>query len=264
MLLRSLVEKATCSLDFVDDEGNNLLHKAVIAGKKEIAIYISRHSKALATQWNIYGLAPVHLALLSNRPGLVETLIWITKSACEKFQDITTRDKLNLLQYTVSNSHPAIVKLYLNDFVDKKRSLPEIINECNELGQTTMHLAAASGYRETLAVLYNNGGDLSRRDYSNMLPFHHAISNGFLFTANFIANLMGKHPSSMINDDLKGSSCLLKACANSFDPVAVKSILRWKGDISKKDEEGNDAIYYAKKNMKISNELVEILLNYNK
>lgn len=263
MLLRSLVEKAACSLDLVDKEGNNLLHRAVIAGRKEIAKYISRLSEDLAIQLNIYGLAPVHLALLSNRPGLVEALLWITKSACDRFQDIKTRDDLNILQYTVKNSHPTIVKLYLSDFLGKKVSLSEMINECNELGQATMHLAAASGNRETLAVLYNNGGDLNMRDNEGMLPFHHAISNGFIFTAKFIANLMMKNPYLMINDDLNGSSCLLKACENSFDPVAVKSILRWKGDTLKTDKYGHDAIYYSKKNKKISKELVEILLNYN-
>jgi ankyrin repeat protein len=263
MLLRSLVEKAACSLDLVDKEGNNLLHRAVIAGRKEIAKYISRLSEDLAIQLNIYGLAPVHLALLSNRPGLVEALLWITKSACDRFQDIKTRDDLNLLQYTVKNSHPTIVKLYLSDFLGKKVSLSEMINECNELGQATMHLAAASGNRETLAVLYNNGGDLNMRDNEGMLPFHHAISNGFIFTAKFIANLMMKNPYLMINDDLNGSSCLLKACENSFDPVAVKNILRWKGDTLKTDKYGHDAIYYSKKNKKISKELVEILLNYN-
>lgn len=263
MLLRSLVKKAACSLDLVDKEGNNLLHRAVIAGRKEIAKYISRLSEDLAIQLNIYGLAPVHLALLSNRPGLVEALLWITKSACDRFQDIKTRDDLNLLQYTVKNSHPTIVKLYLSDFLGKKVSLSEMINECNELGQATMHLAAASGNRETLAVLYNNGGDLNMRDNEGMLPFHHAISNGFIFTAKFIANLMMKKPYLMINDDLNGSSCLLKACENSFDPVAVKSILRWKGDTLKTDKYGHNAIYYSKKNKKISKELVEILLNYN-
>lgn len=263
-LLKSLVEKATCSLDLVDEEGNNLLHRAVIAGRKEVAKYISMKSENLVTQWNIYGLAPVHLALLSNRPGLVEALLWITKRACEKLQDIKTKDDLNLLQYTVKNSHPTIVKLYLSDFLGKKRSLSEIINECNELGQTTMHLAAASGNRNSLAILYNNGGDLNKRDTEGMLPFHHAISNGFLFTATFIANLMDKHPSSMINDDLDGSSCLFKACENSFDPVAIKSILSWKGDIFKKDKEVNEAIDYASKNKKISNELIEILLKYKK
>ena len=251
-------------MDLVDEEGNNLLHRAVIAGSKEIAKYISKKSEELVTQWNIYGLAPVHLALLSNRPGLVEALLWISKNACGKFQDIKTRDDLNLLQYTVKNSHPTIVKLYLNDFVGKKRSLKDKINECNEQGQTTMHIAAASGNRETLAILYNNGGDLNKRDSEGMLPFHHAISNGFLFTAIFIANLMSKNPSSMINDDLNGSSCLLKSCEDSFDPIAVKNILRWKGDILKTDREGNDAIYYASKNKKISRELIEILLEYKK
>lgn len=265
-LLKSLVEKTACSLDLVDEEGNNLLHRAVIADRKEIAKYISKKCQDLVTQWNIYGLAPVHLALLSNRPGLVETLLWITKGVCEKFQDIKTRDNLNLLQYTVKNSHPMIVKLYLNDFIrgGTKKNLGNMINECNETGQTTMHLAAASGNRETLAILYNNGGDLSKRDFEGMLPFHHAISSGFLFTAIFISKLMDKKPSAMINDELNGSSCLLKACENSFDPIAVKSILRWQADIEKIDEFGHDSFYYASKNKKISKELIEILLKYKR
>ena len=38
-----------------------------------------------------------------------------------------------------------------------------------------MHLAAASGLRETLMLLYDHGGDLFKRDFDGMLPFHHAL-----------------------------------------------------------------------------------------
>lgn len=262
-LLKSLVEKAAYSLDLLptDEEGNNLLHRAVLTGRKEIVKYISKQCQSLTTQWNIYGLAPVHLALLSNRPGLVEALLWITRNKTnEKEKDIKTRDDLNILQYAVINSHPSIVKLYLNDFCGPNKAIQAKINESNEMGQTTLHLAAAQGSRETLAELFNHGGDLFIRDREGMLPFHHAISNGFLFTAKFIANLMNRRPSQMINDDLNGSSCLLKACANSFDPATVKNILKWGGDPLKVDKSGKDAFYYASNNPRISRELKEILL----
>jgi ankyrin repeat protein len=262
-LLKSLVEKTTCSLDLVDEEGNNLLHRAVIAGRKEMAKYISRKCDDLVTQWNIYGLAPVHLALLSNRPGLIEALLWITLGKSRKSQDIKTRDDLNLLQYIVKNSHPTILKLYFNNFAGKRRSLKEKINEGNEFGQTAMHLAAASGNREILAILYNNGGDLNVPDSEGMLPFHYAISNGFLFTTRFIATLMVKDPKEIMADNLiVASVCFHKACENSFDPIAVKSILRWNSTLLKTEKEVNDAIYYASKNKKLSRELIEILLEY--
>ena len=259
-LLKSLVEKADYSLEQVDEEGNNLLHRAVMAGRKEIAKYISRRCEDLMVQWNIYGLAPVHLALLSNRPGLVEALLWFTKSRDDKYKDIKTRDNLSLLQYMVKNSHPSIIKLYLNDFGGGSKSIKSKINEYNQLGQTAMHLAAASGLRETLMLLYDHGGDLFKRDFDGMLPFHHALSNGFLFTATFITKLMDKNPEEYINDEFSGStSCLLRACESSFDPATVKCIIKWGGNVNKKDMKGNDAIYYASNNKKISRELLKIL-----
>lgn len=259
-LLKSLIEKAAFSLDQVDEDGNNLLHRAVLAGRKEITKYISRKCENLMMQWNIYGLAPVHLALLSNRPRLVESFLWFTKRE-EKYKDIKTRDNLTLLQYMVKYSHPSIVKLYLNDFGGggMKKSLKSKINEPNIYGQTAMHVAGASGFRETITLLYEHGGDLFKRDSEGMLPFHHSLSNGFLFTATFIIRLMDKQPEDFINDDLKGSSCLLKSCKNSFDPSTVKMIIKWGGNVKKLDKEGKNAIYYASINSKISLELLEML-----
>lgn len=259
------MEKTSCSLDSVkDEEGNNLLHRAVLAGKKEIAKFISKHYQDLAVQWNSYGLAPVHLALLSNRPGLVDALLWICKGA--KYKDLKTRDHLSLLQYAAKNSHPTILKLYLSDFGGGNRqAIRAKINELNEDGLTALHLAAAMGNRETVAILHSNGGNLFQKDKMGMLPFHHSISNGFIFTARFIANLMQKSPCNMINDQfIDGSSCLLKACKNCFDPSAIKCILAWKGDILKTDMEGKDCFYYASLNKRISKELIEILLEFTR
>ena len=255
-LLKSLVEKASYSLEQVDEEGNNLLHRAVLAGRKEIAKYISKRCEYLMIQWNIYGLAPVHLALLSNRPGLVEALLWFTKRKDEQYKDIKTRDNLSLLQYMVKNSHPSIIKLYLNDFGGTNKCR---INESNDKGETSMHLAAASGFRETLLLLYEHGGDLFKRDLNGMLPFHHSLSNGFLFTATFITRLMKATPEEYINDDLNGSSCLLLACESSFDPNAVKYIIKWGGNVNKIDSKGHNAHYYASINKKISRELMNLL-----
>ena len=257
-LFKTLSDKSSNFLNFVDFEGNNLLHHAVLSGRKKMAKFISRRCecKDLSTQWNVYGLAPVHLALLSNQPELVELLLWITGKSKSK-DNVKTRDNLNLLQYAVMYSHPKMVKIYLNNFGSRFRQ--ESINECNENGQTTMHLAAAQGSREMLAFLHNHGGDFGVRDKEGMLPFHHAISNGFIFTARFISNLMNRSPSEMINDDLNGSSCLLKACENSFDPVSVKNILKWGGDPFKIDALGNDAYDYASRNMTIFTELKEMI-----
>ena len=259
-LLKSLVESASCSLNSLDDEGNNLLHLAVLSGRQNVTKYISRKCEDLMTQWNIYGLTPIHLALLSNHPGLVDALLWITRT---KYQDIrTTGDHLNLFQYTVKNSHSSIVKFFLSEYGGNPRSITQKINESYALGRSSMHLAASLGYRETVNILFDHGGNLFIKDFEGMLPFHHAISNGFLYTAKFIANLMKIEPHTLINDDLNGSSCLLKACENGFDPIAIKGILKWKGDISKMDRNGHDSLYFASRNPKISRELIEILLKY--
>lgn len=224
--------------------------------------YISKKCENLLVQWNIYGLTPVHLALLSNRPSLVEALLWFTKRK-EAYKDIKTRDQLSLLQYMVKNSHPSIIKLYLNDFVGTNKSIKSKINESNGEGQTAMHLAAASGFRETLNLLYEHGGDLFKRDSDGMLPFHHAISKGFHFTATFITTLMGRDPEEFINDDLNGSSSLLKACENSFDPATVKCIIKWGGKVNKLDGLGRDSMYYSLTNQKLSKELLEIIKQIN-
>ena len=159
----------------------------------------------------------------------------------------------------VKNSHPSIIKLYLNNFGGTSKSITSKINEFNEEGQTAMHIAAASGFRDILVLLYDHGGDLFKRDSRGMLPFHHALSNGFLFTATLLTRMMDKHPGEYVNDDLDGSSCLLEACKNSFDPTTVKCIIKWGGDLTKIDGKGKDAFYCASINRKISTELLQIL-----
>jgi ankyrin repeat protein len=252
------VKRTDCQLDLIDERGNNLLHRAVLAGREEMARYISKKCKDLAVKFNYYGLAPIHLALLSDCPGLVETLLLITQS---RFKDIRTQsDHLSLLQYIAKNSHPMILKFYLTNFAGSSKTIKKKINEGDELGRTAMHFAAASGFRETISVLHAHGGDLFMRDHKNMLPFHHSLANGYTFTAQFITKLMNSEPEKYINDDLKGSSCLLKCCQNSFDPLTLRYMLACKANPHKRDLNNNDALYYARKNEKIAREVEEILL----
>jgi len=136
-------------LESKDEKGNNLLHRAVMAGREEMARYISKKYQDLSVQFNNYGLAPIHLALISDHPGLVDALLWITKN---KFKDIRTRpDNLSLLQYIAKNSHPTILKFYLTNFVGSSETILKRINEADEKGYTSNQVS--SGNRELIRFL---------------------------------------------------------------------------------------------------------------
>lgn len=69
-------------------------------------------------------------------------------------------------------------------------------------------------------------------------------------------------PSKMVNDRfLDGSTCLLHACENSFDPLTIKRMIDWKADPKVVDFNGSTSLNYALKNRRISKEVISILFD---
>lgn len=215
-LIKSLVEKAAYLLDQVDEEGNTVLHRAVLMGRKSIAKYILKRSEYLVSKWNKEGLAPVHLALKSNDPGVLELLLWISTD-----KKVKTRDGLSLIQFSVKETHYSVLKVLLT----MMRHRETLVNDQNNAGQTALHLAAAGGCRQTIELLVKHKGDLSVRDKNGMLPFHHALCNGYFMTAEFIAKLSGLDKKMALMESMTdGHNIKEFAIQNSFDP-RMKDVL---------------------------------------
>ena len=218
-LIKSLVEKAAYSLDQVDGEGNTVLHRAVLLGRKSIAKYILKKHEYLISTWNKDGLAPVHLALKSNNPGILELLLWISAN-----KQVKTRDGLSLVQFSVKETHFSVLKLLLRMMRHRKA----LVNEQNIHGQTALHFAAASGCRQTIELLVKHKGDLSIRDRNGMLPFHHALCSGYYMTAEYIAKLSGLDLKAAIMETVMGGVVAKDlALQNSFDPRMTQVLEEW-------------------------------------
>lgn len=218
-LVKSLVEKAAMSLDQVDEEGNTVLHRAVLMDRKRIAKYFLEKSEYLISVLNRDGLAPVHLALKSNNPGLLELLLWISAD-----KSVKTRDGLGLIQFTVKETHHSVLKLLLRSIRNRKAQ----INAQNNAGETALHLAASFGCRETIKLLVKNGGNLRIRDRNGKLPFHHALCNGYFLTAEFIAKLDNLNlKEALLEKFLDGTVAMALALQNSFDPRMKHVLQDW-------------------------------------
>lgn len=219
-LLKSLVEKAAYRLDQVDENGNTPLHQAVILGRKEISKYILSRCKYLVAHLNYDGLAPVHLALQENNPGLIELLLWVSAD-----KRVKTRDGLNLLQYSVKYTHHTVLKWMLRTW----KQSAKLINERNENGQTALHLAASTGCRDSIKLLVVNGGDLNIRDVNGLLPVHVALASGYYYTAEYLASMMHVQLHTIITDTLpNGQKVLDLAKAGCFDPLLLSKLERIK------------------------------------
>lgn len=215
-LLKSLVEKAAYRLDQVDENGNTPLHRAVILGRKEISKYILSRCQYLVACLNYDGLAPVHLALQENNPGLIEVLLWISAD-----KRVKTREGLNLLQYAVKYTHHSVLKWMFRTWKKPEK----LINERNENGQTALSLAASVGCRDTIKILVAFGGDLNIRDANGMLPVHSALCSGYYYTAEYIASLMHIKLRDILIETLpNGSRTLDLAKSGCFDPLILSKL----------------------------------------
>ena len=185
-LAKRLLRDYGSVLTAADENGDTIMHWAAQLDDARLCQHVLKRHGQLATICNKLGYTPVHVALKDNNYCIVKIFL---KSKAD-LAGLAKAEGLNILQFAAKYCHAHIIRLVLKSLSAKVKEA--LANEADGLGRTVLHIAAATGSRENmLMLLQRTTADLVRRDARGWLPFHHALINGFYFTAEFLAEIAG-------------------------------------------------------------------------
>lgn len=196
----------------VDQDGNTLMHKAIIYNQYDVVRYLTSHYSILLHSKNNYGIYPVHLCVIKgNMPilrlicreskkyinkrdatgltpsmyaaieGKYEPLKYLLDNVSAKFNKTTKKEKYTLLHLGVQSGSLDVVQYLL-----MKMGLSYLKYRTKD-GATCYHLAAARGHHQILEYLLAiKSAKLIKhiKDVTGSTPAHDAAENGF-YKTNF-------------------------------------------------------------------------------
>ncbi|XP_033099579.1 death-associated protein kinase dapk-1-like [Anneissia japonica] len=115
------------------------------------------------------------------------------------------------------------------------------INTLTELGQTSLHLAAANGYIEICEILVKGGADLKGKDKEGRNPLHEASKENQLDVCKFIVN---RSKSTLNEKDNGGLTPLGLAILLGHQPIC-EFLLCSGADTATKDNYGRAPLHLA-------------------
>ena len=192
----------------VDNDGNTLMHKAIIYNQFDVVRYLATHYNILLHTKNNYGIFPIHLCVLKGNmhmlrlisrdskkqinkrddkgltpsmyaaiEGKYEPLKYLLDNASAKFTKTTKKEKYTLLHLGVQSGSLDVVQYLL-----MKMGLSYLKFRTKD-GATVYHLAAARGHDQILEYLLAiKSAKLIKhiKDVTGSTPAHDAAENGEL------------------------------------------------------------------------------------
>jgi uncharacterized protein len=114
-------------------------------------------------------------------------------------------------------------------------------NQTDENGGTTgLHVAAASGNLQIIAILYKAGANINQRDVVGSTPLDYAAEHDQFEALKLLLDV-GAH----VGDQNKNGMTALMFAAKSGDPEAVRALLAHGANPSAVDYTGRDAVGWA-------------------
>jgi len=114
-------------------------------------------------------------------------------------------------------------------------------NQTDEDGATTgMHVAAASGNLQIMAILYKAGGDINARDAVGDSPLDLAAEHDQLEAAKLLLEMKAR-----ANDQDKNGMTALMFAAKAGDVEMVRALLEGGADPNMSDYTGRNAVGWA-------------------
>ena len=114
-------------------------------------------------------------------------------------------------------------------------------NQTDEDGATTgMHIAAANGNLQLMAILYKAGGDINERDPVGNTPLDQAADHGQVEAVRLLIELKAR-----VNEQNKNGMTALMFAARTGDPELVRILLAGGANPNILDYTGRDAAGWA-------------------
>ena len=135
--------------------------------------------------------------------------------------------------------------------------MTEVVNILRKHGaRETLHGAAASGDKEEVERLIEQGADLNAKNDDGQTPLHLTILNKRAGQARWVLITQGADVNAKTND---GTTPLMMAAAQGIEYLA--EVLLFNGaDVDPKNDRGETALSLAKENGKT--EIIELLRRY--
>jgi ankyrin repeat protein len=114
-------------------------------------------------------------------------------------------------------------------------------NQTDENGGTTgMHIAAASGNLQIIAILYKAGADINQKDNVGSTPLAYAAEHDRLDAVNLLLDMKAN-----VDQANKNGMTPLMFAAKAGDIEMVRALLAHGADPNKSDYTGRDAVGWA-------------------
>ena len=180
-----------------DEDGDTLLHLALILLSPELAFYII--DRAPSFDWlnikNKLLQAPLHLAVLTNQISLVRRLVVAGADVKSRDEDgnmpihLACRDNLvNAVRALLEPVSPEEQKR--NNYEMPYQMIPQDLNAKNYEGISCLHLAAKENNIEIIKVLLDNGADVNvKAEKSGRTVLHEAAWSGNAKLVKFLISL---------------------------------------------------------------------------
>ncbi|KAJ8680801.1 hypothetical protein QAD02_016588 [Eretmocerus hayati] len=166
--------RSKIDLNRLDDDGENILHKAIKqSGKVEVIKFlVSKGADIHAT--TRYGSTVLHLAIQNlkkgNFPASLKLVTYLLENSVDvKFKDNAANSALHCLIKKSININQSNL---LADYLLKAGA---IINTCNKQKQTPLHIAVESGNHQLCDYLVSNGADPSCKNKKSKTPLQISV-----------------------------------------------------------------------------------------
>lgn len=195
--IKSILEKeSNIDINTRDVFGKTLAHYCVVDGSVEIAEYLHKKGLNFSVEASLSRFTPLQLAVLENRPKMVEFLADIgidlnapTRTGFALLHIVVLQRNINMIELLlkkgakvdvrdIDGETPLHIVCWSGDLEIASMLIKAEadVNAEDPVGRTPLHISAIRKDYELLKLIALNGGDFSKRDKQGMTPLRYLLS----------------------------------------------------------------------------------------
>uniref|UniRef100_A0A1X7SLL3 Uncharacterized protein n=1 Tax=Amphimedon queenslandica TaxID=400682 RepID=A0A1X7SLL3_AMPQE len=233
-----------CHLSATDDEGSGAVHISVERGHLNVLKYLMDNDYCNPNATNHQDRTPLHVAVAAEQYEILKFLLTNKLSILINVQDNHGNTPLHL---ACMWRQTRIVSLLSS--ANLSSSINILIT--NKKGQTPLHLAVASGHKDTTeALLFSVTGSsthhdlLTATDTKGCTVFHIACSNDCIHVFRYLCHV---YPQGVNAMDNRGRGLLHAACEGGDIEIVKELVEKYKLDPKSQDKKGITCLHLLTK-----------------